>query len=150
MKLVQRKGNILDAACHAIVNPVNCVGVAGKGLALQIKNKYPNWFRFYREACLSKEYAPGILHVYETREPDIKYIIDFPTKKHWKNPSELDWIYQGLLEFNTVLALYPEIKSIAMPPIGCGNGGLSWNLVKPLILHNLDQFDIELHLWEPR
>jgi O-acetyl-ADP-ribose deacetylase (regulator of RNase III) len=126
-------GNLLEADVEALVNTVNCVGVMGKGLALQFKQEFPENFEEYRRACQSGEVKPGQMFVVPTgRLTNPRYIINFPTKRHWKNPSRIEDIETGLLALiETVKQL--GIHSIAVPPLGCGNGGLAWARVAPLI-----------------
>jgi O-acetyl-ADP-ribose deacetylase (regulator of RNase III) len=127
------KGNLLEADVEALVNTVNCVGVMGKGIALQFKRAFPLNFKQYKDACNAGEVQPGRMLLTKVSDEQFpKYIINFPTKRHWKGKSNLDDIRSGLL------ALVDEVKkndirSIALPPLGCGNGGLDWQDVEPLI-----------------
>jgi O-acetyl-ADP-ribose deacetylase (regulator of RNase III) len=127
------EGNLLEAQADALVNTVNTEGVMGKGIALQFSKKYPEMLEAYRRACKAREVQPGRMHVYERGEMfGPRYIINFPTKRHWRAPSRIEDIEAGLT------ALAEEIKrrgiqSIAVPPLGCGNGGLEWADVLPLI-----------------
>jgi O-acetyl-ADP-ribose deacetylase (regulator of RNase III) len=129
----QSYGNILDADAEALVNTVNCVGIMGKGIALQFKQRYPNNFVQYQRACRQEEVRTGQMFIVPTELlVNPQYIINFPTKDHWKSRSRLEDIKTGLS------ALISEIKrlgirSIAIPPLGCGNGGLDWTEVRPLI-----------------
>jgi O-acetyl-ADP-ribose deacetylase (regulator of RNase III) len=117
----------------AIVNTVNCVGVMGKGIALQFKNKWPDNFRSYEAACKAKQIRPGRVFVYDAGglvKPH--FIINFPTKDHWRGKSRIEFIRDGLSDLiGQVKKLH--ILSIAIPPLGCGNGGLDWDEVRPLI-----------------
>ena len=128
-------GDLLDADVEALVNTVNTVGVMGKGLALQFKRRFPANFAAYAAACKRGEVEIGRMLVVETKEPTgPRYIINFPTKKHWRALSRLEYVRAGLD------ALVEEIRtrgirSIAVPPLGCGNGGLAWSDVAPLIEH---------------
>ena len=128
------KGNIFNSSCEFLVNPVNCVGVMGKGLALEFKNKYPLNFEIYKKACDNASFNIGnLLIVYENN----KFIVNFPTKKHWRNKSDLEFIKIGLEELKVAIKDF-NIKSIALPKLGCGLGGLDWNEVFDLIkdFHN--------------
>lgn len=135
------KGNILEADAEAIVNTVNCVGVMGKGIALQFKQAYPENFVAYKHACDNGDVRPGSLFVYPTGSMlNPKYIINFPTKTHWKGKSKIEHIEAGLQ------ALVKEIKrlqirSVAVPPLGCGNGGLQWSDVYQRIVGALSDLD---------
>ena len=126
-------GNLLQTEAKALVNTVNCVGFMGKGVALQFKQAFPDNYEAYRKACEAGEVQPGRMFIYETgRVVAPFYIINFPTKRHWRGPSRMEDIDAGLA------ALVADVKrlgihSIAMPPLGCGLGGLDWNEVRPRI-----------------
>lgn len=126
------KGNLLESRTDALVNTVNEVGVMGKGIALMFKERFPEASKAYIDAC--KDGLIKVGHVYAVPSQQLfpKWIIHFPTKKHWRHSSKLEWIRDGLIDLvRTVSPL--GIKSIAIPPLGCGNGGLNWDEVKPLI-----------------
>ena len=129
-----RTGNLLEADADALVNTVNTVGVMGKGIALQFKKAFPALEGPYKRACQSGELRPGKVHVYELagmlQHP--RYIINFPTKRDWKHPSRLSDVREGLSDLVKVIGEL-QIESIAVPPLGCGNGGLDWNDVYPMI-----------------
>jgi O-acetyl-ADP-ribose deacetylase (regulator of RNase III) len=126
-------GNILEADAEALVNTVNCVGVMGRGVALQFKRAYPENFRAYEQACAANDVRPGRMFIFATgRMVNPRYVINFPTKRHWKAKSriaDIDVGLQALVAEVTRLG----IKSIALPPLGCGNGGLDWAEVEPKI-----------------
>ncbi|QKC99568.1 Appr-1-p processing protein [Mesorhizobium sp. NZP2298] len=128
-----RTGDILRADVEALVNTVNCVGIMGRGIALQFKNDFPENFRAYEAACVREEVQPGKMFVFETRTlTNPKFIINFPTKRHWRGKSRMEDIESGLK------ALVEEIRergirSIAIPPLGSGLGGLKWGDVRPRI-----------------
>ena len=146
-KYLSATDNLTRSTAAAIVNPVNCVGVMGKGLALQFKEEYPDNYSAYRKACLSGEVTPGSMFLYE--EKSGKLIINFPTKDNWQNPSELSYIDKGLDDLVRTIQ-EKNIKSVAIPAIGCGLGGLDWNVVLPLIESKLIVLkDIELQVYEP-
>jgi O-acetyl-ADP-ribose deacetylase (regulator of RNase III) len=126
------KGNILEADAEALVNTVNCVGVMGKGIALQFKNAFPENFQAYERACRHNEIQPGRMFVFRTNQLYPKYIINFPTKRDWKNKSRLEDIENGLAALIKEIKSR-DIKSIAIPPLGCGSGRLRWAEVGPLI-----------------
>ncbi len=144
------KGNILDSEAQALVNTVNTVGVMGKGIALQFKKAFLNNLKAYEEACKRKEIEVGKLFV--TRDSNLntgeKIIINFPTKTDWQKPSEYSYIEAGLNDLISVIKNY-EIKSIAIPPLGSGNGGLEWERVKKMIDNKLNSIDIEIFVYEP-
>lgn len=127
-------GNLLNADAQALVNTVNCVGVMGKGIALQFKQAYPEMAKAYEKACARGEVEPGRMHIWETGEEltGPRYIINFPTKRHWRGRSSYEDIESSLAALvGDVERL--GIKSIAIPPLGCGNGGLAWSKVRPMI-----------------
>jgi O-acetyl-ADP-ribose deacetylase (regulator of RNase III) len=141
-------GNLLAADVDALVNTVNTEGVMGKGLALQFKKAFPENFVSYERACKAGEVVTGRMHVVK-RLASPRFIINFPTKKHWRHPSKLEYLRDGLRDLVAqVRAL--GIKSIAVPPLGCGNGGLDWGDVKPLILAAFAELpDVRAVLFEP-
>lgn len=143
-------GNIFESSAEAIVNTVNTMGVMGKGIALQFKNQFPNNYKLYKEACKNKTFYIGQLLVSEEESMYLgkKIIINFPTKTNWRLPSEYDYIHKGLLELKKVLQ-ERKITSIAIPPLGAGNGGLDWNRVKKMILETLSDVHCDVYLYEP-
>lgn len=143
-------GNILDSEAQALVNTVNTVGVMGKGIALQFKKAYPNNYKLYSSACKKKEVVVGKMFVSidSNLQSGEKVIINFPTKQNWRNPSEYSYISEGLNDLLKVINQY-NIKSIAIPPLGAGNGGLKWVKVKKLIEDKLRHLDIDIFVFEP-
>lgn len=143
-------GNLLDAEVDAVVNTVNTVGVMGKGIALMFKEKYPLNYEIYAAACKRKEVQLGEMFVTESGEffgP--KWIINFPTKGHWRYPSKVEWVINGLSDLRRTL-IEKNIKSIAIPPLGAGNGGLEWPLVRKLIEDELSRIDdVRIVVYEP-
>lgn len=134
-------GNILDAKVDALVNPVNCVGVMGAGLALSFKRKYPAMFIDYEASCLDGLVHVGHMHVYFlgcVAPP--QYIINFPTKDHFRNDSTEANIELGLRDLVRVIE-EQSIQTIAVPRLGCGLGGLDWKDVRPLIEHHLSPIE---------
>jgi len=126
-------GDLLQADAEALVNTVNCVGVMGKGIALQFKQAFPENFRRYTQACAAGEVKPGQMFMVDTGIPGRhRYIVNFPTKRHWRNGSRLEDIESGLRALVEEVQ-QRDIRSIAIPPLGCGNGGLRWADVKPRI-----------------
>jgi O-acetyl-ADP-ribose deacetylase (regulator of RNase III) len=145
-----KTGNLLDSEAEALVNTVNTIGVMGKGIALQFKNMFPNNFKLYSQACKNKEVKIGQLLVTEEEALFVgkKIIINFPTKTNWRLPSEYQYIEEGLTELVKVIR-EKNIKSIAIPPLGSGNGGLDWNKVKQILEKNLANVDCDIHIYEP-
>lgn len=144
------KGNILRADAEALVNTVNCVGFMGKGIALQFKKAYPDNFTDYQKACRADEVQPGKMHIHSTgRMINPLYIINFPTKRHYRERSRYEDIESGL---KTLVAEIRRlgIRSIAVPPLGCGLGGLNWGKVKEMIeLAFAELPDTQVLLFEP-
>ena len=146
-----KTGDILRENAEAIVNTVNCVGVMGRGIALQFKKKYPENFKKYATACKNEEVAIGKIFVFKTKASMYpKYIINFPTKYHWRGKSKIEYIVQGLDDLLNVI-LKEEIKSVALPPLGCGLGGLNWKDVKEVIEKKLSKLtDTKVIVFEPK
>jgi len=145
------QGNLLEAPTEALVNTVNEVGVMGKGIALMFREAFPENTRAYEAACKARQVQVGTMFV--THERDLltgeRWIINFPTKKHWRNPSKLEWIRDGLKDLARVVR-EKEIRSIALPPLGCGNGGLEWSQVRSEIEAALaDLESVEIVVFEP-
>jgi O-acetyl-ADP-ribose deacetylase (regulator of RNase III) len=137
--------NILSSDAQALVNTVNTVGVMGKGLALAFKNHYPDMYDSYRYRCRTGSVQIGKMDVHIT---DGKFIINFPTKEHWRNPTQIEWVEDGLIDLRqTIIEL--KIESIAIPPLGCGLGGLDWLDVFPLILSSLAGANVDLEIYQP-
>ena len=144
------KGNIIQADVEALVNTVNTVGVMGKGIALAFKKAFPQNFKIYRKLCDDKEFGIGDLLITNTGQIRPKFIINFPTKKHWRGKSKIEFIETGMKELVKEIN-EKQIKSIAIPPLGCGNGGLNWDEVKTIILGELEKVDkdVEVIIYEP-
>lgn len=144
-----KKGNLLDSGADALVNTVNTVGVMGKGIALQFKNTFPENYKRYKAACQSKSLDVGQLLIVEEKTLlGEKTIINFPTKKHWKSPSKYEYVSSGLVALREALPKL-RVSSVAIPPLGCGNGGLDWVIVKPMIENALDGLDMDIFVFEP-
>jgi O-acetyl-ADP-ribose deacetylase (regulator of RNase III) len=142
-------GDILQANADAIINTVNCVGIMGRGIALQFKNVFPENFRAYEAACKRGEVNPGHMFVFETGELNPRYIINFPTKRHWKGKSRMEDIESGLADLVAVIKRN-GIRSIAVPPLGSGLGGLDWTDVRPRIVASLSPLqDVQVAVYEP-
>lgn len=143
-------GNIFDCEAEAIVNTVNCVGVMGRGLALQFKNKYPQNFQAYQHACQLGQVQIGKMFVFQTNSLlNPKFIINFPTKNHWRGNSRIEYIESGLQDLASIINQY-QIRSIAIPPLGAGLGGLNWHDVNNKIKQALsDLKNIDIYIYEP-
>jgi len=147
-KITEIKGNIFESTCQTLVNTVNCVGLMGKGIALEFKNRFPEMYQNYKEICEKKALKPGLLHLYNKSTP---WILNFPTKIHWKYPSKMEYIEFGLKKF---VSTYKDrgITSIAFPELGSSLGGLNWNDVRSLMYDYLSQpnnVDIEIYHFDP-
>lgn len=142
-------GNIIDQQAEVLVNTVNCVGIMGKGIALQFKKAFPKNFNAYKSACDRNEVAPGHIFVFETGELYPRYIFNFPTKRHWRGKSKLEDIQSGMESLVTEINRL-DIHSIAIPPLGSGLGGLDWDHVLPTIKKNLAELhDVDVTIFEP-
>ncbi len=144
------QGNLLEADAEALVNTVNTVGVMGKGIALMFKERFPENFRAYAAACKSGEVQLGRMFVTENKQLDgPRWIVNFPTKDHWRSRTRLEWIESGIEDLVHFIADH-GIRSIAVPPLGCGNGGLDWQNVKPLLEAALTDIEgLDATIYEP-
>jgi O-acetyl-ADP-ribose deacetylase (regulator of RNase III) len=148
------QGNLLDAEVEALVNTVNTVGIMGKGIALMFKEAFPENYRLYAAACKRGEVQIGRMFV--TERPPLagsgrgpRWIINFPTKRHWRDRTRPEWVQAGLADLTRLLQ-EKAIRSVALPPLGCGNGGLEWSAVRPLIEQALAGFpSVEVLVYEP-
>ena len=144
------QGNLLEAPVEAVVNTVNTVGVMGKGIALMFKERFPENNKAYEAACRAGEVRVGSMFVtagVELSGP--RWIINFPTKQNWRNPTKLEWVETGLAALKEEI-VKKEIRSLAIPPLGCGNGGLEWSVVRPMIERILGDLEcVEVVIYEP-
>ena len=144
------QGNLLEADVEALVNTVNTVGVMGKGIALMFKEAFPENLNAYEAACQRQEVVTGRMFVTERGALlGPRWIINFPTKQHWRARTRMEWIDAGLEDLKRVIQ-ERGIRSIALPPLGCGNGGLNWDDVKPRIEAALGELnDVRVLVFEP-
>ncbi len=143
------EGNLLEARTEALVNTVNTVGVMGKGIALMFKERFAENFRLYTAACKAKEVQTGKMFVAPVDELDgPRWIVNFPTKQHWRSPSQMVWIVEGLQDLRRFL-IEQHVESIAIPPLGAGNGGLDWADVREQIKLALGDLDTKIMVFEP-
>jgi len=140
--LIYYRTSLLESTAQTVVNTVNCVGVMGKGIAHAFKQRYPDMFEAYKKICDEKLLQPGKLWLW--RESD-QWVLNFPTKQHWRNPSRLEWIEAGLRKF---VAQYDKrgITEISFPRLGCGNGGLDWADVRPIMESYLIKLPIRIYI----
>jgi O-acetyl-ADP-ribose deacetylase (regulator of RNase III) len=145
-----RQGNLLEVEAEAVVNTVNTVGVMGRGIALMFKERYPDNFKAYAAACKAGEVHIGRMFVTATGElSGPRWVINFPTKQHWRQPSRIEWIEEGLRDLVRVVR-EKGIRSLALPPLGCGNGGLEWQDVRPRIEKAMAELrGVEVVAFEP-
>jgi O-acetyl-ADP-ribose deacetylase (regulator of RNase III) len=131
---------------QTLINTVNCVGVMGKGIALVFKQQYPAMFMDYVQRCRGKQVKLGEPYLYKVS--DVRWIINFPTKGHWRNDSKIEDIERGLAYLVSHIKIW-GITSLAVPPLGCGNGGLDWGKIGPLIEQHLSGCDIPIEVYSP-
>lgn len=143
-------GNLLDADAEALVNTVNTVGVMGKGIAMMFRDKFPGNTRLYEEACLEGRMEVGRILVTEASDMyGPRWIVNFPTKKHWRNPSKIEWVRSGLQDMARFIR-DSGVKSVALPPLGAGNGGLDWATVRAVIEEELSSLEgVDILVYEP-
>lgn len=147
MPIIFKTGDIFsEPNLTHIINTVNCVGVMGKGLALEFKKRYPKVYEEYKENCDRSEYKPGSIF-FSYQYLDIT-IINFATKDHWRNPSQIEWIEKGLIALRAALENHSDY-SVGIPPLGCGLGGLHWKDVKSLIIRHLGDLPTRIVVFEP-
>jgi O-acetyl-ADP-ribose deacetylase (regulator of RNase III) len=134
-----KQGNIVESDAEAVVNTVNCLGVSGAGIALQFKKVFPDNYKAYRKHCEDQLLKPGHLFVYIQHRGSLGdlTIVNFATKDNWRNDSSMEWIKSGLEELRKLI-IDLQLCSVSMPKLGCGNGGLDYNDVKPLIVEFAD------------
>lgn len=144
--MIVKIGDLFESKCSTIVNTVNCVGVMGKGIALEFKKRYPEMFMDYVLKCNRGDVKPGLPYVYQNSEG--VSVLNFPTKDHWRSPSRLSYVIDGLDWFIENYERY-NIESIAFPPLGCGNGGLSWSTVGPIMYQKLSKLPIQVEIYAP-
>ncbi len=143
------QGDILQAEAEALVNTVNCVGVMGRGIALHFKHAYPANFKAYAAACKRGDVQPGRMFVYDTEMPAPRWIVNFPTKRHWRSKSRIEDIESGMDALVDELRTR-GISSVAIPPLGSGLGGLAWRDVRPVIASALANLpDVRAIVYEP-
>jgi O-acetyl-ADP-ribose deacetylase (regulator of RNase III) len=145
------QGDLLDAPVEALVNAVNTVGIMGKGIALQFKHRFPQNMAAYSKACKSGLVNVGKMYVTETSLlVGPRWIINFPTKKHWRDNSQIEWIESGLQDLKSFI-IRNAVKSIAIPALGAGNGGLDWRKqVKPIVVVALAELsEVDILVYEP-
>jgi O-acetyl-ADP-ribose deacetylase (regulator of RNase III) len=142
-----QQGDLLSAKVDALVNAVNTVGVMGKGIALSFKKQFPDNYRQYAAACAQNKVQVGEIFITQNCVAP-KWIVNFPTKQHWRDPSQLQWIVEGLQSLKKFI-ITNQVKSIALPALGAGNGGLDWTAVREQIERTLGDLQADVHVYEP-
>ena len=145
-------GNILDAKTEVIVNPVNCVGVMGAGLALEFKKKFPENFKAYEKVCKEGRMHVGLMHVHKNNHYLVRpwFIINFPTKMHWREQSKIEYIKEGLVSLKSIIYEH-QFFSISIPALGCGLGGLKWEDVKESMDSSLSELKgMKIDIYVPK
>lgn len=154
MTITFKNGDMFSEPVEALVNTVNCVGIMGKGVALEFKKRWPANFNEYKKLCDAKKLTPGQMFVFDTKElftlEGPRFLINFPTKAHWRSKSKISYIEDGLDALVNAIQEH-SIKSIAIPPLGCGNGGLNWAEVKPLMISKLTKLGgVDIVVFPPK
>lgn len=145
---IYKTGNMFNSDANYFVDPVNTVGTSGKGLALEVKKRYPKAERIYQAVCSSGEFTVG--EILQVPTGDDKFILFFPTKKHWKDSSEYSYIERGLDSLKYHCQNIPKNSIVAIPKLGCGLGGLEWNKVLLLIHDYLGKIEhVKFHIYGP-
>jgi O-acetyl-ADP-ribose deacetylase (regulator of RNase III) len=147
--ITDKKGNIFTTKCQTIVNTVNCVGVMGAGIAYEFRLRFPDMFKKYKERCDNSQINIGKLWNYvieENHTGKYEYILNFPTKNDWKNPSKIEYLEKGLKSFSEIYQK-ENIKSIAFPLLGADRGGLSKESSKEIMKKYLEKLDIDIEIW---
>lgn len=134
-----------SSGADVLVNAVNCVGVMGKGIALEFKQRFPVNYQAYRSACTGNIVRLGSMYVTHGSPT----IVNFPTKRHWRDPSKIEWIEAGLIDLRRILDAQAQGLVVAMPALGCQNGGLDWEIVRPLIVDALSSTSHQILLYGP-
>lgn len=153
MTIKFENGDLFSSGAEALVNTVNCVGVMGKGVALEFKRRWPENFKFYKKHCETKWLRPGRVLVFDRggmfAGDSVRYVFNFPTKDHWRSKSNMGFIDTGLDSMMEEIERL-SVRSIAMPPLGCGNGGLEWDEVRPLIVEKVSRMtNVDFHIFGP-
>ena len=143
--IVHRQGDLLSSRASALVNPVNCFGAMGKGIAAEFKRVFPLMFEDYASRCSQNQVKPGVPYAFQ-ETVNGTWIINFPTKNHWRGQSQLGWIASGLASLPDVLFAI-GVKDLALPRLGCGEGGLNWKDVGPLVERELGPLDMKVEIW---
>jgi O-acetyl-ADP-ribose deacetylase (regulator of RNase III) len=143
-------GDLFDAPVQAVLNPVNTEGAMGAGLALEFRGRYPKMYDEYRDVCMRRMLDIGTLHWWHTGEAQPKFVVNFPTKRRWREPSRLEWIDAGLETLRAQVEAR-DVESLAIPALGCGLGGLQWDKVRAKIFKQFRSLvTVEVRLYPPK
>lgn len=142
-------GSIFESGCEALVNPVNCVGVMGAGLALQFRQRYARMFIEYKRSCTRGLLRPGSVQPVKVSSDNPQWVLNLATKDNWRDPSQMAWVEKGLDDLKRFV-LSANIQSVAIPAIGCGYGNLDWLDVKPAIEQRLGDLAIRVVVFPPQ
>ena len=152
-------GDMFESGADALVNPTNCVGVMGKGLAKEFKRRFPEMFKEYKDLCDDGLILPGEVCSLTVGDIPPRFVFNFPTKKHWRDPSQLSYIEAGLVSLKNLTRYVsdrsirngePPVQSVAIPAVGCGLGGLDWAVVRPMIEAEFaNVVDFQVWVFEP-
>lgn len=153
MSVAFKTGDLFLDKSEALVNTVNCVGVMGKGVAYEFKHRWPENYKVYKKICDAKKLRPGQMLIFELGDlfdkGGPKFIVNFPTKDHWRAKSKLEYISEGLDALVSEIKKF-QIKSVALPPLGCGNGGLDWSVVRPMMVEKLSELvNVNITIYGP-
>lgn len=143
-----RYGNLFESEMQTLTNAINVVGVMGAGIAKEFKKRYPEMFKDYQGKCDANQVVVGKPYVWRPSNSDRKWVLNFPTKKHWRGGSKIEWIEEGL---DYLIANYKDwgITSLALPALGCSLGGLDWEKVKPLMIDRLGKLEVPVEIYQP-
>lgn len=146
--ITYKQGNLFDSRMQTLTNTVNTVGVMGAGIAKQFKARFPTMFQDYKERCKNKLVEMGKPYLWKPSATDGVWVLNFPTKQHWRAASKMEWIEQGL---EYLVEHYKDwnIQSLAIPALGCSLGGLSWHEVKPVMERYLSKLAVPVEIYEP-
>jgi len=143
-----KRGNLFDSAAQTLGNAVNTVGVMGAGIAKEFKLRYPDMFADYKQRCEDGRVLIGEPYCWKPADESARWVLLFPTKQHWRNPSQIEWLESGLLHLAENYKKW-GIRSLAMPALGCSLGGLDWQQVKPLMEKYLGEMEVPVEIYEP-
>jgi len=143
-----KRGNLFNSKAQTLCNAVNTVGVMGAGIAKEFKSRYPEMFADYKQRCEEKRVLVGEPYCWKPADGVAHWVLIFPTKQHWRNPSQIEWLESGLQHLNESYEKW-GISSLAMPALGCSLGGLDWKQVRPIMEKYLSEMEVPVEIYEP-